>query len=59
MHPHPNPLPSRERGNWIESMSVFGSSVIVDFLENVWYASIEVEASLKTTSTARGGLGKD
>jgi hypothetical protein len=28
--------------------------VIVDFLENVWYASIEVETFLKTTSTASG-----
>jgi hypothetical protein len=23
MHPHPSPLPSRERRNWIESMSIF------------------------------------
>ena len=24
MHPHPSPLPSRERGNWVESMSILG-----------------------------------
>jgi hypothetical protein len=24
MHPHPNPLPSRERENWFESMHIFG-----------------------------------
>jgi hypothetical protein len=23
MHPHPGPLPSRERGNWVEAMSIF------------------------------------
>jgi hypothetical protein len=25
MHPHPSPLPSRERGNWMESMSILGT----------------------------------
>jgi hypothetical protein len=34
------------------------SGVIVDFLDYVWYASIEVEAFLKTTSPASGGWGK-
>jgi len=24
MHPHPRPLPSRERRNWFESMYIFG-----------------------------------
>jgi len=24
MHPHPSPLPSRERENWVESMSILG-----------------------------------
>jgi hypothetical protein len=27
MHPHPSPLPSRERGNWIELISFFGFKV--------------------------------
>ena len=25
MHPHPNPLPSRERENWMESISILGT----------------------------------
>jgi hypothetical protein len=32
MHPHPSPLPSRERGNWSESMSIFGCLKNVDYL---------------------------
>jgi hypothetical protein len=31
MHPHPNPLPSRERGNWIESISIFRIKIDLDF----------------------------
>jgi hypothetical protein len=30
MHPHPSPLPSRERGNWIESISFFGYKLDLD-----------------------------
>jgi hypothetical protein len=27
MHPHPSPLPSRERGNMVESMFIFGEAI--------------------------------
>ncbi|OGP93368.1 MAG: hypothetical protein A2156_13115 [Deltaproteobacteria bacterium RBG_16_48_10] len=40
------------------SSGLQAKGLVVDFLENVWYAFIEVEAFLKTTSTASGGWGK-
>jgi len=30
IHPHPSPLPSEERGNWIESISFFGRHILID-----------------------------
>jgi hypothetical protein len=35
-HPHPSPLPSRERGNWFESMSFFPITHFIDSRAKKW-----------------------
>ena len=68
MHPHPSPLPSRERGNWIESMSIFGSLFMINQLESgfgdpcteavLFHAHMSLPSSLQqgTMAFGRGGM---
>ena len=55
MHPHPSPLASRERGNWMESMSIFGFQIKT--VPSIKRLAVSIAECRLRLPVGRGGWG--